>query len=163
MDWKEARSDIQFIAGVEFGAFAARAFRISGATVVGWQEGATGVLCRLTASEEQEAQEAIRRGDGERVASICKNTERITQAIGYERQALEWQQEETSAAREDIREAVEYLQEGDLAARRCAGSRQIQLGLDARRGQVNIVRNSMDIGARRAMGLRDCGAPVLRV
>jgi hypothetical protein len=65
MDWKEARSDVQFIAGVEYGAFAARAFRISGATVVAWQEGATRVLCRLTASEEQEAQEAIRRGDGE--------------------------------------------------------------------------------------------------
>jgi hypothetical protein len=92
MDWKEARSGIQFIAGVEFGAFAVRAFRISGATVVAWQEGETRVLCRLTASEEQEAQEAIRRGHGERMAQVCRGAERITQAIGYERQALEWQE-----------------------------------------------------------------------
>jgi hypothetical protein len=91
MDWKEARSGIQFIAGVEFGAFAARAFRIRGATVVAWQEGRTRVLCRLSASEEQETQEAIKRGDGERVADICKKAERITLAIEYERQALEWQ------------------------------------------------------------------------
>jgi hypothetical protein len=44
MDWKEARSGIQFIAGVEFGTFAARAFRICGARVVAWQEGAKGAL-----------------------------------------------------------------------------------------------------------------------
>jgi hypothetical protein len=79
--------------------------------VVAWQEGATRVLCRLTASEEQEAQEAIRHGDGDRVASICMSAERIAQAIGYERQAMEWHPEETTAARENIREAVEYLQE----------------------------------------------------
>jgi hypothetical protein len=30
MDWKKARSGIQFIAGIEFGAFAVSAFRISG-------------------------------------------------------------------------------------------------------------------------------------
>jgi hypothetical protein len=64
--------------------------RIRGVTVVAWQEGVARVLCRLSASEEQEAQEAIRRGDGERVASICKGAERITLAIEYERQALEW-------------------------------------------------------------------------
>jgi alkylated DNA nucleotide flippase Atl1 len=92
MDWKEARSDIQFIAGIEFGAFAARAFRISGATVVAWQEGTTRILCRLTASEEQEAQEAIKRGDGERVAGICRGAKRITLAIEHKWQALEWQE-----------------------------------------------------------------------
>jgi hypothetical protein len=41
-----------------------RAFRMSGATVVAWQEGAKRALYRLTESEEREAQEAIKRGDG---------------------------------------------------------------------------------------------------
>jgi hypothetical protein len=81
---------------------AARAFRIRGATVVAWQEGATRVLCRLTASEDQEAQEAIRRGDGERVADICKGAKRITMAIEHERQALEWQ--EASGSEEGIQQ-----------------------------------------------------------
>jgi hypothetical protein len=78
MDWMEAPSDIQFTPGIEIGAFAARAFMISGATVVAWQEGATRAMCRLTESEEREAQEAIMRGDGERVASICMGAKRIT-------------------------------------------------------------------------------------
>jgi hypothetical protein len=69
-----------------------RAFRVSGVTIVAWKEGAARVLCRLTKREEQEAQEAIRRGDSERVARICRGAERTTQAIGYERQALEWQE-----------------------------------------------------------------------
>jgi hypothetical protein len=105
MDWKEARSDMQFIAGVEIGTFAARAFRIRGVTVVAWKEGTTRVLCRLTESEEHEAQEAIRRGDGERVATICKGAERITLTIKYERQTLEWK-EATSEAEEGTRKEI---------------------------------------------------------
>jgi hypothetical protein len=115
MDWKEARSGIQFIAGIEFGAFAARAFRVSGATVVAWQEGAARVLCSLYASEEQEAQEEVRKGDGERLADICKGAKRITSAIEYERQALEWHLEEETVAGY-IKEAVQCLQEGNEKA-----------------------------------------------
>jgi hypothetical protein len=71
MDWKEAPSGIQFIAGVEFGAFEARAFRIR---VAG---GGTRALCRMTESEEREVREAIRRGGGGRVARICRGAEMI--------------------------------------------------------------------------------------
>jgi hypothetical protein len=97
---------VQFLAGVEVGAFAARAFRIRGATVVAWQEGRTRVLCRLSAREEREAQEAIRRGDGERVASICRGAKRITLAVGYERQALEWQEERKQKLESEWSEAL---------------------------------------------------------
>jgi hypothetical protein len=45
------------------------------------QEGTTCALRGLTEREECEAQEAIRRGDGERVTCICRGAEQIAQAL----------------------------------------------------------------------------------
>jgi hypothetical protein len=75
-------STIALIAQVEFGDFAARPFRPAGRTVVAWRGDGHHVLCRLSESDEHEAQEAIRRGDGEALTDICRRAKRIQLATG---------------------------------------------------------------------------------